>query len=100
MPAAKVNLKGLEGWNKSVEGAEKAPKDNSCVDAGKSIVGAGVLEMTRVAVRRVDPVASVAVIPTGTPVTVSCPASLTDGVPDRVRALPSSESQPGPFDKV
>lgn len=68
----------LDGWNKSVEGAEKLPKDNSCVEAGILTVGDGFLEITRVAFKSMEPDASFAVIPMGTPVTVSGPASSTE----------------------
>ena len=59
--------------------------------------GAGIFEITRVASSVVEPVESVAVKPIGTPVTVSSPTSLLEGVPDKVRELLSNESQLGPL---
>ena len=74
-------------------------KDGSCVDAGMLIMGAGSLEMTSVAFRVVEPVLSLAINSIGTPVTVSLPASLVEGVPDKVRLLLSSDNQVGALDR-
>lgn len=64
------------------------------------IDGAGFLEITSVALSVVDPVESFAVKPIGTPVTISAPTSLIEGVPKRVREPLSNESHLGPLERV
>lgn len=94
-----MKLKGVDGWYRSVDGAENAPDDANW-DAGMRTEGARFFETTSVAFSVVEPVGSLAVKPIGTPVIVSVPTSSVEGVPDRIRELLSSESQLGPLESV
>lgn len=95
-----MSFKGVEGWYNRVEGAENVLEIDICVENGIAMTGAGSLEMTKVALRVVDPVASVAVRSIVTPVTVSDPTSPVEGVPENVRVLLSSDNQLGPLESV
>jgi hypothetical protein len=64
------------------------------------MLGAGFIDMINVEFMVEDPVVSVAVIPIGTPATVSFPTSSLEGVPNRVRVALSSDNHAGPSQSV
>jgi hypothetical protein len=65
-----------------------------------AMVGAGFLDITIVAFEVTDPDVLLAVSSRTTPVTVPCPTSFKEGVPDRVRVLLSRKSQLGAVESV
>jgi hypothetical protein len=76
-----VTLNGVEGWYRSVGGAENTLTEESYTAASRATTGPESLEITTVAVRVVEPEKSMAVSPIVTPVTVFPPTSPGDGVP-------------------
>lgn len=82
-------VNGVEGWYKTVLGAESELEESDCCDRGIANVGSGALETTRVALSVVEPLSSVAVKPMAT-VTVSSTIFLSEGSPCNVYEGPSS----------
>lgn len=94
---SKLNPKALDGRYSRVDGNENTPNDGNWLAEDFSIEGADFVETTRVELRLTDPVASLAVMPIGTPVIMVELTSFCDGVPDNVKVLLSKESQSGPL---
>jgi hypothetical protein len=100
VPGSNLNWNGADGCRSSVEGAEKLPKNGSCVDNGMRITGAGFLDITNVEFKLTDPDWSLAVSSKSTTVIVPAPISLIVGIPENVRVLLFRKSQLGASDRV